>query len=262
LAAFKGCPDKDGDGITDLKDDCPDQPGPVEMNGCPDRDGDGLPDKQDRCPDKPGPIKNLGCPEMKLMLLNSSLSPLETVTMEDGKFNFNQCVEKAKALYKLYGEGSDTVRKVLVSCPELRVKYAYLEKDGLFHFPKEAEAVQLTAQEQEIVKKAFDNLEFATGKDIIKNESFASLDELAGLMQKHTGWKLKIEGHTDNQGKPAANLILSKKRAEAVKKYLVKKGVAVTRFDVKWYGQTKPLVPNDSEANRQKNRRVEMTIVE
>lgn len=261
-AEFKGCPDRDGDGIPDLKDDCPDEKGSVEMNGCPDRDGDGLPDKQDKCPDKPGPIKNLGCPEMKLQLLSSNLSPLEEVSMEDGKFNFNKCVEKAKALYKLYGEGSDTVKKVLVSCPEIRGKYAYKDSDGLFHFPKEAEAVQLTAQEQEIVKKAFDNLEFATGKDIIKNESLTSLDELSELLKKHDTWKLKIEGHTDNQGKPAANLTLSKKRAEAVKKYLVKKGVAATRFDVKWYGQTKPIASNDNEEGRQKNRRVEMTIVE
>lgn len=262
LKEFKGCPDRDGDGIPDAKDDCPDEKGPLSMFGCPDSDGDGLPDKQDRCPDKPGPVKNLGCPEMKLILLNSNLSPLETVTMEDGRFNFNQCIEKAKALYKLYGEGSDTVKKVLISCPEMRGKYAYKEKDGLFHFAKEAETVQLTAEEQEIVKKAFDNLEFATGRDVIKTESYVSLDELSALMQKHSGWKLKIEGHTDNQGKAAANMVLSKKRAEAVKKYLVKKGIDARRFEVKWYGQTKPIASNDTEEGRQKNRRVEMTIVE
>lgn len=263
LAEFKGCPDRDKDGTEDAKDDCPDDFGPKEMNGCPDRDGDGLPDKQDRCPDKPGPIKNLGCPELKLQLLSTpEMSVLEEVTMEDGKFTFSKCVEKAKALFKIYGEGSDTVKKVMVSCPDIRGKHAFFEKDGYFHFPKEAEKVELTPQEQEIVKKAFDNLEFATGKDIIKNESFASLDELAGLMQKHLTWKLKIEGHTDNVGQPAKNMLLSQKRAEAVKKYLVKKGVDAKRFEVKWYGQTKPVVPNDSEANRQKNRRVEMTIVE
>ncbi|HYG50941.1 MAG TPA: DUF5723 family protein [Flavobacteriales bacterium] len=262
LAAFKGCPDKDGDGLQDSKDDCPDEYGFVSMNGCPDKDGDGLPDKQDRCPEKPGPIKNLGCPELKLQLLTSNLTLLEEVSMEDGKFNFSQCVEKAKALFKIFGEGSDTVRKVLITCPELRGKHAYLDKDGLFRFPKEVEKVELTPQEEEIVKKAFDNLEFATGKDIIKKESYASLDELAGLMAKHTGWKLRIEGHTDNVGVRAKNMVLSQKRAEAVKKYLSKKGIDAKRFEVKWFGPDKPLVPNDSEANRQKNRRVEMTIME
>ncbi len=262
LAEFKGCPDRDGDKTPDFKDECPDEPGLLEFAGCPDKDGDGLPDKQDKCPEKAGPIKNLGCPEMKLKLLTAQLTTLEESTMEDGKFNFNVCVEKAKALFKLYGEGSDTVKKVLVSCPEIRGKHAFLEKDGYFRFPKELEEVILTPQEAEIVKKAFDNLEFATGKDIIKTESFASLDELAGLMAKHSSWKLKIEGHTDNVGKPAANLLLSQKRSEAVKKYLVKKGIDAKRFEVKWYGQTKPLVPNDSEANRQKNRRVEMSIQE
>lgn len=262
LAEFKGCPDRDGDKVQDSKDECPDTPGPVEMAGCPDTDGDGLPDKQDKCPTKPGPIKNLGCPEIKLQLLTPSLSVLEESTLEDGKFYFNTCVEKAKALFKIYGEGSDTVRKVLVSCPELRGKHAFLEKDGMFHFPKEVEQVVLTPQEQEIVKKAFDNLEFATGKDIIKTESFASLDELAGLLQKHTSWKLKIEGHTDNVGQPQKNMLLSQKRSEAVKKYLVSKGVDAKRFEVKWYGQTKPIAPNTTEEGRQKNRRVEMTIVE
>lgn len=259
---FKGCPDRDKDGTEDSKDDCPDDFGPKEMNGCPDRDADGLPDKQDRCPDVPGPIKNLGCPLLKLRLLNDKMATLEEVTIEDGKFNFTICVEKAKALFKLYGEGSDTVKKVLVSCPELRGKHAFFDKDGYFHFPKEVEKVELTPIEAEIVKKAFDNLEFATGKDIIKPESLPSLDELAGLLSKHSGWKLKIEGHTDNVGAPAKNLLLSQKRAEAVKKYLVKKTLDAKRFEVKWYGHTKPLVPNDSEANRQKNRRVEMNIVE
>ncbi len=56
--------DRDGDGVPDKDDLCPDQPGPAATFGCPDRDGDGVADRDDRCPDKPGPASNFGCPEV------------------------------------------------------------------------------------------------------------------------------------------------------------------------------------------------------
>jgi len=58
-----GCPDRDGDGIDDRYDKCPDHPGSPEMEGCPDSDGDGLHDKIDQCPNEPGPVENGGCPK-------------------------------------------------------------------------------------------------------------------------------------------------------------------------------------------------------
>ncbi len=63
---FQGCPDRDGDGIPDIDDKCPDVPGLPEFDGCPppaDRDGDGVPDSEDRCPDDPGPPELRGCPD-------------------------------------------------------------------------------------------------------------------------------------------------------------------------------------------------------
>ncbi len=262
LAEFNGCPDRDGDKIPDHKDDCPDVAGTEEFIGCPDTDGDKLRDIDDKCPEKVGPIHNFGCPEIKLQLLAYGSKVLEEVVIEDGKFNFKQNFKKETASFKILGLGSDTITQVYVTSPELRGKKAYLEKDGFFRFPKEAEVVQLTVEEQEIVKKAFDNLEFATGKAVIKKESYTSLDELAELMKKHEGWKLLIEGHTDNVGNAASNKTLSKNRANAVKTYLTKKGVAATRFTVNWYGPDKPIAPNDTEEGRQKNRRVEMTLKE
>lgn len=62
-AALAGCPDRDGDGIADIDDLCPDEPGPASTGGCPDRDGDGIADKDDRCPDEAGPAKFAGCPD-------------------------------------------------------------------------------------------------------------------------------------------------------------------------------------------------------
>ena len=97
---------------------------------------------------------------------------------------------------------------------------------------------------------------------MIKTESLTSLDELAGLLAKKTEWRLKISGHTDNIGNPKTNLLLSKKRAEAVKNYLVSKGIAADRFKVEWFGGTKPVTNNKTEEGKKKNRRVEMMIIE
>lgn len=81
-------------------------------------------------------------------------------------------------------------------------------------------------------------------------------------MIKKPNWRLKISGHTDNVGSAKANLVLSQKRAEAVKKYLMSKGVPADRFKVEWFGGTKPIASNKTELGRQKNRRVEMLIIE
>ncbi len=156
-----------------------------------------------------------------------------------------------------------------------QAKKAFRSKDKFFRFEmlKSEESklskievpdvpIQLDIEEEKILKKAFSNLEFAAAKDIIKSTSFESLNELAELLKKKPEWKIKISGHTDNAGKPATNMVLSKKRAEAVKKYLISKGVAAARIKTEWFGQTKPVADNKTEAGRQKNRRVEMMIIE
>ena len=61
-AALNGCPDRDGDGIADSSDDCPDTPGIAQFAGCPDTDSDGLKDSEDKCPEEAGPVDNDGCP--------------------------------------------------------------------------------------------------------------------------------------------------------------------------------------------------------
>ena len=79
-------------------------------------------------------------------------------------------------------------------------------------------------------------------------------------MIKKSEWKLLIAGHTDNVGKETSNMVLSKKRSEAVKTYLTEKGVDPSRMIVEYYGEMKPIADNETEEGRQKNRRVEMTI--
>jgi outer membrane protein OmpA-like peptidoglycan-associated protein len=113
----------------------------------------------------------------------------------------------------------------------------------------------------EVLKTAFNNLEFEVAKDVILGGSFASLDELAAVLKKKSTWKLEISGHTDNAGDDASNMTLSKKRAEAVKAYLVSREIEASRFIVNYFGETKPIADNATSEGRAKNRRVEMKIV-
>jgi outer membrane protein OmpA-like peptidoglycan-associated protein len=104
-------------------------------------------------------------------------------------------------------------------------------------------------------------LEFESGKSVIKQASLASLNNLADLMKKRTEFKLLLAGHTDNVGKPEANLTLSKNRTLAIKNYLVTKGIAAGRIKTEWFGQNMPVASNATPEGRQKNRRVEMSII-
>lgn len=112
-----------------------------------------------------------------------------------------------------------------------------------------------------ILKDAYDNLFFEFNKDIIKPISFPYLDELAEVLKEATDWNLKLSGHTDNVGNKNYNLELSKKRANAVKKYLEQKGVKAERITAEGFGDTKPIADNSTPQGREKNRRVEFVIV-
>lgn len=113
--------------------------------------------------------------------------------------------------------------------------------------------------QNKVLKDAFQNLQFETNKAVIKNASFPYLDELYKTMVK-SNWNLKLIGHTDNVGKNSSNLVLSKKRAEAVKEYLVNLGIAPDRIKTEGRGEAEPIASNDNEEGRAKNRRVEFII--
>lgn len=111
-----------------------------------------------------------------------------------------------------------------------------------------------------ILQDAFDNLNFDFGKATIRESSFSSLDKLAQTLIDAKNWKLDIAGHTDDKGSDEYNLKLSQNRANAVKDYLVKKGVNAETITAQGFGESKPIVPNDNDANRERNRRVEFKI--
>lgn len=119
--------------------------------------------------------------------------------------------------------------------------------------------IVVTEEDRRVVDEAIQNLEFDLGKATIRPTSNASLNKVAALLIEKN-FSLKLAGHTDNTGSMQTNMRLSKERAESVKAYLVSKGANPSRIEATGYGPTQPIAPNNTEAGRQQNRRVEFTL--
>jgi OmpA-OmpF porin, OOP family len=113
----------------------------------------------------------------------------------------------------------------------------------------------------EVSSKSY-SIEFETGSANIRPYSYKLLDEIFQSAVVAEGLKLGVYGHTDNNGSDAINIPLSEKRANAVKTYLLKKGLKEVRVEAKGLGSSQPIADNNSEAGRSKNRRVEIVLGE
>ena len=105
------------------------------------------------------------------------------------------------------------------------------------------------------------NILFDSGKPTFRPDSYKQLNDLAEYMQLKPDQRFEIDGHTDNVGKPEENLKLSQLRAEAVKNFLVKKGVKADRIIAKGRGATQPVADNNSAEGKRKNRRTELVLL-
>jgi OOP family OmpA-OmpF porin len=107
-----------------------------------------------------------------------------------------------------------------------------------------------------------DNCTFETGKATLQPEAYKVVDELVEYLKRKEDEKIEVGGHTDNVGKPEANMILSTNRANTVRAYLLTKGIAPERVTSKGYGITVPIAENDTAEGRALNRRTEVKIIE
>jgi outer membrane protein OmpA-like peptidoglycan-associated protein len=105
-------------------------------------------------------------------------------------------------------------------------------------------------------------INFDTGKAIIRPESLGRLDIVVEFMKHRKSAQIEISGHTDTVGNAKANKILSTKRAEACRAYLISKGIDGSRITAAGFGGERPVAPNDNAENRQKNRRIEVVEVQ
>ena len=110
-------------------------------------------------------------------------------------------------------------------------------------------------------KITINNLFFVQGKAELLPMSFPELNRLAQTLAAYPALKIRLDGHTDNGGDAAKNLLLSQQRVAAVKAYLIRQRISAGRLSTVGYGDTRPVAPNDSEDNKRKNRRVEFVVV-
>lgn len=105
-------------------------------------------------------------------------------------------------------------------------------------------------------------IRFDASKAEIANGEISFLQNLVYWLNKNPLMKLGIDGHTDTEGNPEANMTLSEQRASSIKKYLLENGIDEDRLITKGYGYTKPIFPNSNEKQKALNRRVELTIIQ
>jgi OmpA-OmpF porin, OOP family len=106
-----------------------------------------------------------------------------------------------------------------------------------------------------------ENVQFDFGKTTLRSQSYETLNKLAEYLKRKGEINIEIDGHTDNVGAPERNISLSLERAKSILNYLIKKGISKKRITVKGYGDLQPISDNNSEKERQKNRRIEIKII-
>lgn len=253
--------DTDNDGIPDAEDECPSEREVVngldDSDGCPDeigvvavedgdKDFDGILDSQDTCPQEEEDLDGFedsdGCPDPD----NDGDGVLDTedkCVMVAGVSEMNGCPDPDR-------DGDGVVDR-LDNCPDE-------PGDTAMQGCKTKQLVKISDGALEILDVVY----FKTSKAKIRSVSFGLLDNIATVLSSHPEIKrIRVEGHTDDRGKDVKNLQLSQRRAEAVVKYLIRKGIANSRLEAKGYGEINPIADNNTNDGRTANRRVEFVIV-
>lgn len=244
--------DSDKDGIMDPDDRCVAEPETIndyeDTDGCPDNpdpDGDKIIGSADACPndaeDLDGFTDTDGCPDPD--------------NDKDGVLDVEDACRDVPGKVELRGcpdpdRDGDTVVDRTDNCPD---EPGVVEHQGC----KVPQKVKIVGDKLEII----DIVYFKLNRAVIENRSNALLDDVARVIIAHPEvTKVRIEGHTDNQGNDAYNKDLSQRRAEAVKAYLVKKGIVSDRLEAVGFGEEQPKADNSTKEGRATNRRVEFTL--
>ncbi|AEI68972.1 adventurous gliding motility protein AgmC [Corallococcus macrosporus] len=261
--------DTDGDGLVDIDDACPtepeDQDGFQDTDGCPDpdNDADGIPDTADACPSEPETVNGFedtdGCPDV-------APPPPPVDTDGDGLMDpEDRCPDAPEDKDGFQDEDGcpdpdndrDGIPDAEDTCPnEPETINGVKDEDGC---PDKGTVKVLVDGERIVI---LEKVYFATGKDVILARSFPLLKQVAAVLRANPQVELvRIEGHTDSQGNDAKNLDLSQRRANNVRDFLVKAGIAEGRMEAVGYGETKPVDTNKTAKGRENNRRVGFSIL-
>lgn len=257
--------DSDGDGILDPDDACPKEPGErtddPATNGCPppppppaDTDGDGIPDDKDACPKEPG-VENTedprlhGCPPPDADG-DGVIDAEDACPQEAGVKNPEDPAKHGCPLPK--DADGDGILDADDACPD--------QPGEANADPKRNGCPKVVVEKGEL--RILERIEFETAKAVIRPESDGILSAVLKVLQDHSEiQQIEVQGHTDNRGGAAYNRGLSQRRAEAVVKWLVQRGIDPGRLVPKGYGPGQPIDSNDTDVGRQNNRRVQFIIL-
>lgn len=239
LPEFNGCPDSDGDGITDHLDECPNEAGLAEFNGCPDTDGDGVPDQLDECPTVAGLKALKGCPDADG---DGVADHLDECPNEAGPAANKGCPWP--------DTDGDGVLDKDDKCPDVPGTVA---NNGC---PEIKPNVEKMKQLNEYARTIL----FDTGKATFKKESQQTLEAMNAIFKEFPEATFVIEGYTDSVGAAKSNQLLSERRANAVKDWLIANGIDKDRLTAKGFGEENPIDSNDTAGGRTNNRRVEVKL--
>lgn len=239
LEAFNGCPDSDGDGIEDGKDDCPNEAGLAEFNGCPDADGDGVPDKNDDCPTVAGLKSLAGCPDA------------DGDGVADNKDNCpNVAGPAANNGCPWPDRDGDGVLDKDDKCPD---EAGTVANNG-------CPEINPTPEVMATLNSYARTILFDTGKSSFKKETAPVLEAMTAIFKEYPKANFTIEGHTDSVGSTKSNQLLSERRANAVRDYLIANGINADRLTAAGFGEDQPIDDNSTAAGRKNNRRVEVKL--
>lgn len=268
--------DRDGDGIIDTEDACPDEPEDFDDfeddDGCPDPDNDkdGILDVDDNCPNTPEDFDGYededGCPEGTMVSLDvvdkKTGEPLEVarivVTPEDGPPKryltpFEEELPPGKYTIEVSTVGYEPYELEIVveEGPEQEV-VVELE-------PKEDAPVTIDRGQIQLS----DTIHFELNSSAIKPESYPLLDEAVSILREYDEIEqVRIEGHTDERGADEYNQTLSEDRASSVMTYFVAAGISQDRLNAVGYGESRPIDPRSIPEAWDKNRRTDFFIEE
>jgi outer membrane protein OmpA-like peptidoglycan-associated protein len=249
-----GCPlDGDGDGVFDGIDGCEGTPAgaTVDASGCPtDADKDGVFDGVDTCAETPAGarVDATGCPHD-----SDGDAVLDGLDQCEG--TPRGCIVNANGCHTDADQDSvcDGVDKCPDTPPSVRV--------DLTGCP-----IQVSVKETQMIETGMIRLQdinFETGKNVIKQESYATLDEVGNILVRWPQLRIEVGGHTDARGSEGLNQRLSEARAKAVLDYLTNKfpQLSAAQFTTVGYGERQPIASNKTALGMAKNRRVEFKVL-
>jgi outer membrane protein OmpA-like peptidoglycan-associated protein len=241
LEEYNGCPDTDGDGVIDSEDSCPDVAGLAELNGCPDTDSDGIVDGDDACPNEKGSKANNGCPDSDG---DGVVDGKDKCPSEAGPAANNGCPWSDK--------DGDGVLDKDDNCPDV---VGVASNNGCPEIVEPTETVMAT------LNSYARTILFDSGKSSFQQETYPVLVAISKILKDYPKTDFSIGGHTDSQGRATSNQLLSERRANAVRDYLISNGISADRLTAVGYGEASPIDDNATRAGRANNRRVEVSLV-